>query len=77
MPPTKKAPTMSNAKVVRRIRLSDNREIRVLRMPTGTEEDLIRIGVNLLPSGETKSGAVFPESYLDEVIEALGAAKNA
>jgi hypothetical protein len=53
------------------VRLSDNREVRITRISTGLREDLIRIGINLLPDGENMSGAVFPESYLDDVIAAL------
>lgn len=58
-------------KVVSKVKLSDNREVRVTRIPTGLQEDLIRVGINLLPDGENMSGAVFPASYLDEVITAL------
>lgn len=72
MPPTK---TMTH-RVLKRIKLDDNRELQVLRIPTGTNEDLIRLGVNLLPGGEHLSGAVFPESHLEEVIDALRAAKR-
>ena len=57
--------------IVSTVQLGDNREIRVVRIQTGLSEDLIRIGVNLLPGGEDMSGAVFPASKLDEVIAAL------
>jgi hypothetical protein len=63
-------------RVLKRIKLDDNRELQILRIPTGTDEDLIRLGVNLLPGGEHLSGAVFPESHLDEVIDALRGAKR-
>jgi hypothetical protein len=58
-------------RVLRRVRLGDNREVRIVRIPTGTEEDLIRIGINMRPGGESMSGAVFPESFLPEVVDAL------
>lgn len=61
-------------KIVSRVRLGDNREVRITRIPTGGE-DLIRVGINLLPNGENMSGATFPESYVDEVIAALGKVK--
>lgn len=72
----KKADTMK-ATTLRRIRLGDNRELRVVKIPTGYSENLIRLGVNLLPGGENMSGAVFPESYLDDVIMALQGVKSA
>jgi hypothetical protein len=59
------------SKTIRRIRLGDNREIRLIRIPTGYGEDLIRVGINLVPEGTTMSGAVFPASYVGELIEAL------
>lgn len=62
-------------RIVGRVKLGDNREVRVTRIPTGLQEDLIRVGVNLLPNGENMSGAVFPASYLDEVVAALRKAK--
>lgn len=71
MPPAK---TLT-IKPISRIKLGDNREVRIVRIPTGTDEDLIRVGVNLA-NGDDLSGAVFPESHLDEVIEALRAAKR-
>lgn len=58
-------------RVVGRVKLADNREVRVTKIPTGTTEDYIRIGVNLLPNGENMSGAVFPASYLDDVVALL------
>jgi hypothetical protein len=58
-------------RIVSRVRLADNREVRITRIPTGLGEDLIRVGLNLLPNGENMSGAVFPESFVDEVIAAL------
>jgi len=45
--------------------------VRITKIPTGLQENLVRIGINLLPNGENMSGAVFPESYLDDVITAL------
>jgi hypothetical protein len=58
-------------KIISRVKLGDNREVRITRIPTGVSEDLIRVGINLLPDGENMSGAVFPESQADEVIAAL------
>lgn len=72
----KKSTTMST-KVLRRLKLGDNREVRIVRIPTGFGENLIRVGINTLPNGENMSGAVFPESYLGDVIDALQDAKNA
>lgn len=60
-------------KIVGRVKLADNREVRITKIPTGTTEDYIRIGINLLPHGENMSGAVFPESFLEEVISKLQA----
>jgi len=57
-------------KIVSRVKLGDNREVRITRIPTGGE-DYIRIGINLLPNGENMSGAVFPEAYVEEVMDAL------
>jgi hypothetical protein len=80
MPPTKKkafkAPVMT-LKVLCRIKLGDNREIRIVRIPTGFGENLIRIGINTLPDGDNLSGATFPESYLPRVIDALRDAARA
>jgi hypothetical protein len=59
------------SEIVSRVELGDNREVRVSRIPTGLSEDLIRVGINLLPNGETMSGAVFPQSYLRRVIAAM------
>jgi hypothetical protein len=70
-------PPVMNLKVLRRVKLDDNREVRIARIPTGFGENLIRIGINTLPGGENMSGAVFPESYLDSVIDALEGARNA
>lgn len=75
MTPAKKVDIMK-ATTLRRIKLGDNRELRIRRIPTGYDENLIRIGVNLLPGGETKTGAVFPESYLGDVITALQAVQS-
>jgi hypothetical protein len=75
MPPKK--PVTLSPKVLRRVRLGDNREVRIMRIPTGFGEDLIRVGINLLPHGETMSGAVFPESALNDVIDALQGVRNA
>ena len=58
-------------KIIGRVKLGDNREVRITRIPTGTTEDYIRIGVNLVPGGENMSGAVFPAKYLPDVIAAL------
>lgn len=86
-PTTKKAPakrpTMSDREVsvvlrpalIKSIKLGDNREIRILRIPTGTSEDLIRVGINLLPDGQNMSGAVFPASAIPDVISALREAR--
>jgi hypothetical protein len=71
----KKADTL-RLTTLHRIKLGDNRELRILKIPTGYGENLIRVGVNLLPRGENMSGAVFPESYLDDVITALQEVKS-
>lgn len=71
----KKPPTMT-LRVLKRIKLGDRLELRILRVPTGTSENLIRVGVNQLPGGEDMSGAVFPESYLPDLIEALQGVAN-
>jgi len=60
-------------KVLRRLRLGDNREVRIVRIPTGFGENLIRIGINTLPDGDNMSGTVIPESYLPDLVEALEA----
>jgi hypothetical protein len=82
--PTKKAPPKTTPtdrpltmepELVKAIKLEDNREIRILRIPTGTGQDLIRIGINLLPGGENMSGAVFPESFIPDVVNALREAR--
>jgi hypothetical protein len=65
------ARTIRPPEIISRVTLSDNREVRITRIATGLREDLIRVGVNLLPDGKNMSGAVFPASYLDEVIAAL------
>jgi hypothetical protein len=57
--------------IVSRVTLADNREVRITRIKTGLRENLIRVGINLLPNGENMSGAVFPESYTDDIIAAL------
>lgn len=62
---------ITDPEIISRVTLSDNREVRITRIKTGLREDLIRVGINLLPMGENMSGAVFPESYVDEVIAAL------
>jgi hypothetical protein len=59
------------SKMISKVKLGDNREVRVSRIQTGLSEDLIRVGVNLLPNGENLSGAVFPATYLDDVIAAM------
>jgi hypothetical protein len=66
-------PKKMTEKVLRRVKLADNREVRIVRIPTGFGENLIRVGINTLPDGANMSGAVFPESYLGDVIEALQA----
>lgn len=78
-PPAKKKQPIKpmTTKVLRRLRLGDNREVRIVRIPTGFGENLIRIGINALPDGENMSGAVFPESYLADVAEALAEAARA
>jgi len=63
------------SKIVSRVPLGDNREVRIKRISNGTSDDYIRIGINLLPGGENMSGAVFPASYLNKVIAALREAK--
>lgn len=63
--------TIRPPKVVSRVKLGDSREVRVTRITTGGSDDYIRVGINLLPNGQNMSGAVFPASYLDEVIAAL------
>jgi hypothetical protein len=62
---------MRKSRIVSRVPLGDNREVRVTRIPLGVHEDLIRVGTYVLPSGDTMSGVVFPESALPEVIDAL------
>jgi len=62
---------MKQQKIVGRVKLGDNREVRITRIPTGLEEDFIRVGINLVPSGDNMSGAVFPESALPDVIATL------
>jgi hypothetical protein len=57
--------------IVAQVPLGDNREVRIMRLQTGLTEDLVRVGINLLPGGEHMSGAVFPESYVDAVVVAL------
>jgi hypothetical protein len=59
------------SKVISRVKVADNREVRISRISTGLPEDLIRIGINLTPGGENMSGAVFPASFVDEVVAAL------
>lgn len=59
------------SKVISRVKVADNREVRISRISTGLPEDLIRIGINLMPGGENMSGAVFPASFVDEVVAAL------
>jgi hypothetical protein len=72
MSPAKKQTTKPmTMKVLRRLRLGDNREVRIVRIPTGFGENLIRVGINTLPDGDNMSGAVFPESYLADVADAL------
>jgi hypothetical protein len=58
-------------KIVGRVKLGDNREVRVTKIPTGTTEDYIRIGINLIPGGENMSGAVFPASFVPDLIALL------
>jgi hypothetical protein len=79
MPPAKRKPQIKpmTMKVLSRVRLGDNREVRIVRIPSGLGESRIRIGINSLPDGENLSGAVFPESYLDDVIDALQRIPNA
>jgi len=70
-PPPPPPEPVPRSKVVGTVPLGDNREVRITKIPTGLQENLVRIGINLLPNGENMSGAVFPESYLDDVITAL------
>jgi hypothetical protein len=70
-PPPEIPRTITDPEVVSRVVLGDNREVRITRVKTGTGTDLVRVGIVLLPSGENMSGAVFPETYVDEVIAAL------
>lgn len=63
--------TIRPPKIMSRVKLGDSREVRVTRIATGGGDDYIRVGINLLPNGQNMSGAVFPASYLDEVIAAL------
>jgi hypothetical protein len=65
------AKTIRPPKIISRVKLGDSREVRVTRIATGGSDDYIRVGINLLPNGQNMSGAVFPASYLDEVIAAL------
>jgi len=59
------------SKVISKVKIADNREVRISRINTGLPEDLVRIGINLLPNGENMSGAVFPASLVDDVVAAL------
>lgn len=59
------------SEIISTVPLGDNREVRITRIPNGTYDDYIRVGINLVPGGENMSGAVFPASYLKEVIAAL------
>jgi hypothetical protein len=63
--------TIRPPKIVSRVKLGDSREVRITKITTGGSDDYIRVGINLLPNGQNMSGAVFPASYLDEVIAAL------
>jgi len=63
--------SIMDPKVISRVVLGDSRELRITRIPNGSSDNYIRIGINLLPNGQNMSGAVFPASYLDEVIAAL------
>jgi hypothetical protein len=75
MPENKTKPnptrTIRPPKIMSRVKLGDSREVRVTRITTGGNDDYIRVGINLLPNGQNMSGAVFPASYLDDVIAAL------
>lgn len=75
--PAPPVPAFPGAEVISTVPLGDNREVRVTRIPTGLRENLVRIGINLVPGGESMSGAVFPESQLDDVIEALSKVRGA
>src|SRR6516225_8432549 len=75
-PPTAEVPkevpkSIMDPKVISRVVLGDSRELRITRIPNGSSDNYIRIGINLLPNGQNMGGAVFPASYLDEVIAAL------
>lgn len=63
-------------KIISRVKLGDNREIRVLRIETGGGPQ-IRIGAHLLPDGGAYSGVVFPRGELRAVINALREAERA
>jgi hypothetical protein len=69
--PTPPARTIDPPEIVSRVTLGDSREVRITRITTGGSDDYIRVGINLLPNGQNMSGAVFPASYLDDVIAAL------
>ena len=59
------------SKVISKVKIAENREVRISRINTGLPEDLVRIGINLLPGGENMSGAVFPASLVDDVVATL------
>lgn len=69
--PTLPARTIDPPEIMSRVTLGDSREVRITRITTGGSDDYIRVGINLLPNGQNMSGAVFPASYLDDVIAAL------
>lgn len=61
---------MVKSRTLERVKLGDNRELRITRIDTGYGK-LIRVGAYLTPSGEALSGAVFPAAALKDVIAAL------
>jgi hypothetical protein len=63
-------------RVIGRVKLDDNREVRITRISTGAGT-VIRVGTHLLPSGEPMSGAVFPASEFAAVAEAIKVASVA
>jgi hypothetical protein len=64
------------SRTVGRVKLpGDNREVRVTKIQTG-RDDLVRVGIYLTPEETALSGAVFPESSLDDVIRVLEKART-
>lgn len=63
-------------KVISKVKLADNREVRVIRITTHAGS-VLRVGTHLLPSGDPMSGVTFPETALDDVINAMRQAASA